>query len=311
MARFAPAAFVAALLTATVLAFAYTESLKLTPSPILGTLVTKAFSPVCECDTDVAEISFRLRQTDRLDIELIASGGAVVRHLVTKQVYQRGKVTIIWNGRDDSGAIVPDATYRPRVRLEQQRRTIVLPNPIAVDTTPPNVSITRLAPTVFSPDGDGRGERVVIGYRTSEPARVSLLVGATRAVVKKGRKTEGTIEWFGKRKAKPLPRGVYRLRLSATDLVGNVSARSSARVVVIRYVALGRERIVASPGARFAVLVLSDAARVSWKIGTETGRARPGTLRLRAPLEPGEYTLAVTANGRTARAAIVVRSTAP
>ena len=42
-------------------AFVYTEKLKLTPSPILGTRVDKVFSPVCECETDTATISFRLR----------------------------------------------------------------------------------------------------------------------------------------------------------------------------------------------------------------------------------------------------------
>ena len=80
---------------------------------------------------------------------------------------------------------------------------------------------------------------------------------------------------------------------------------------MIRYVALGRSVVVARPGGRFAVLVLSDAARVSWKLGARTGIARPGTLRLRAPLQPGRFTLTVTANGRSARAAVFVRSPAP
>ena len=76
MARFAPAALVAALLAATALAFVYTESLKLTPSPILGTRVLpKVISPVCDCPTDSAVISFRLREADVLDIDLIDERG--------------------------------------------------------------------------------------------------------------------------------------------------------------------------------------------------------------------------------------------
>jgi hypothetical protein len=54
--------------------------------------------------------------------------------------------------------------------------------------------------------------------------------------------------------------------------------------------------------------VLSDAARVHWKLGKRTGISRPGTLKLRAPLQPGRYTLTVTANGFSDRAAVVVQA---
>ena len=311
VARYAPAALVAALLAATAFAFAYTESLKLTPSPILRTTVTKIFSPVCECDTDVAVIAFRLRKADRVDLEIIDGDGNVVRHLSRGASYPRGPVVFVWNGRDDANAVVPEGRYKPRVKLERQRRTIVLPNPIVVDTTPPRVTMTRLAPRVFSPDGDGRGDRVVVGYGVDEPARVALYVDDLRAVLKKGRKTEGTLDWYGTRAGRPLPQGSYHLRLGATDIAGNEGRPTRSKVVVIRFVALGRNRIEATPGSRIAVLVLSDAARVTWKLGARTGVTRPGTLRLRAPLQTGRFTLTVTANGHSARAAVFVRDVAP
>ena len=308
MARYAPAALVAALLAATAAAFAYTESLKLTPSPILRTTVTKVFSPVCECDTDVAVIAFQLRKADRLGVEIIDGEGSVVRRLVQAEDYGRGPVAFVWNGRDDAGAVVSEGAYKPRVELERQHRTIVLPNPIRVDVTPPRVTMTRLAPRVFSPDGDRRSDRVVAGYSVDEPARVALYVDDVRAVLKKGRQTEGTIDWFGTRAGEPLPQGPYSVRLGATDLAGNEGPPTRNKTVVIRYVALGRSSIEATPGSRIAVLVLSDAARVTWRLGARTGTARPGTLRLRAPLQPGRFTLTVTANGHSARAAVFVRS---
>lgn len=311
MARYAPAALVAALLVATGLAFAYTESLKLTPSPILGTRVSKVFSPVCGCETDTAVIAFRVRQSDRLDVELIDRGGSVVRALARDEEHPRGAVAFVWNGRDDAGSLVPEGTYRPRVKLERQHRTIVLPNPIVVDTTPPTVAMTRLRPRVFSPDGDKRADRVIVGYRVDEPARIALDVNGVQAVLKKGRKTEGTIDWFGRNGGTPLPQGVYRLRLVATDVAGNRGRATRSKTVVIRYVALGRRAIVATPGSRIAVLVSSDASRIVWKLGARSGTVRPGTLRLRAPLQLGRFTLTVTANGRSARAAVFVRSTTP
>jgi hypothetical protein len=312
VARYAPAALVAALLAATALAFAYTESLKLTPSPILGTRVpTKVFAPGCRCATARAIVSFHLRSTDDVTVDMVRGRDEVVRRLFSGQAFAGETLGVEWDGRDDVGDIVSEGIYRPRVKLARQHRTIVLPNPIRVDTTPPLVTMTRLAPRVFSPDGDRRRDRVVAGYSVDEPARVSLYIDGVRAVLKKGRKAEGTIDWFGTQDGKPLPKGLYRLRLAATDIAGNEGRPTRSKAVVIRYVALGRKQIEATPGSRIAVLVLSDASRVGWKLGRRAGTARPGTLRLRAPLQPGRFTLTVTANGRSTRAAVLVRSTAP
>ncbi len=312
VARYAPVALVAALLAATALAFVYTESLKLTPSPITGTRVLpKVISPVCGCRTDSVEIAFRLRENDVLDVEVIDRRGTVVRHLVEQEAHVRGPVSFVWNGRTDAQEVVREGVYRPRVKLRRQHRTIVLPNPVLVDTTPPRVTMTRLAPRVFSPDGDGRSDRVVAGYQVDEPARVSLWVDEERVVLKKGRQREGTIGWSGREGGEPLPQGAYSLRLGAVDVAGNEGRPSRSKEVVIRYVALGRKEIETTPGATFAVLVLTDTARVTWTLGARAGVARPGTLRLRAPLQPGRFTLTVTANGSSARAAVFVRGAAP
>ena len=104
-----------------------------------------------------------------------------MRRLVVRRHYPRGAVLFTWNGRGDTGAVVPEGRYRPRVRLHGQHRTIVLPNPIRVDTTPPEPSFAGLGPRVFSPDGDRRRDRVVISYRVSAPARVRLLVDGRSA----------------------------------------------------------------------------------------------------------------------------------
>ena len=310
MARSASVALVAALLIATGAAFAYTERLKLTPSPILGTSVTKVFSPVCECASDVAVIAFRLRKADRVDVEMIDAEDRVVRRLVIDGPRRAGRVVVVWDGRDEAGAVVEEGSYRPRVRLDRQRRTITLPNPIRVDVTPPTVERFSVTPRVFSPDGDFRRDSVVARYAVSEPAEVSLYVDGAREVRKRGRREEGRIRWFGTLDGKAAPAGVYRLQVGATDVAGNVAQRSRPAAVVVRYVALGRERIPAVAGRSFAVLVVSDAARVRWRFDGRTGTMRPGTLRLRAPDESGRYPLVVAANGRADRAIVVVRAPA-
>jgi hypothetical protein len=307
VARFAPAALVAALLVATAAAFAYTERLKLTPSPILGTRVDKLFSPSCECATDSARIAFRLRRRDRVTVTILDKDGAVVRTVVSDRRQRPGLVVVYWDGRDDAGAVVTDASYKPRVKLALNRRTIVLPNRIRVDTRPPSVELVEVKPRLFSPDGDGRADRVKVSYRVDEAAQVSLYVDGVRRVVKRGSRQEGTVEWNGKVSGVAVDRGAHELTLVARDVAGNQGARTAPTAVVLRYIALGRTRIVAAPRRRFALLVSADAKRVEWHLGSRSGTVVPGTIHLRAPRRPGRYTLTVREHGHAVRAAVVVR----
>jgi len=308
--RLAPAALVAALLVATSAAFVVTEKLKLTRNPIVGPRVAKLFSPVCDCGTDTASISFRLRKPDRVTVDVIDSKGDVVRELARRRPQGRAAVSYVWDGRDAGGHVVDEGAYRPRVHLERARRTIVMPNPIRVDVTPPKVVSFTARPLVISPDGDGRSDYARIRYRLSEKAVVELYVDGTRAIRKLGTRPRGTMSWTGTAGGEQLPEGVYTLRLVARDIAGNLGPRSGSRMVRIRFLDLGRDRIVTTPGGRFAILVLTQARRVEWRLGARSGTARPGTLRLRAPVLPGRYTLRVEANGHVQRAAVVVRQAA-
>lgn len=312
VARFAPAALVAALLVATSAAFVVTEKLKLTRNPIVGPRVDKIFSPVCDCATDTASITFRLRKPDHVTVEMIDAHGDVVRELARRRPQGRTAVSYVWDGRDSDGRVVEEGSYRPRVHLDQARRTIVMPNPIRVDVTAPRVLSFTARPLVISPDGDGRADRARITYVVSERAVVELYVDGTRAIRKLGTRPRGTMSWAGVAGGEPLPQGVYTLRLVARDVAGNLGRRSGSRTVRIRFLSLGRDRVVTTPGGRFAILALSQARRLEWSLGGRTGTARPGTLRLRAPLRPGRHTLRVEANGHVARAAVLVREpTAP
>jgi FlgD Ig-like domain len=305
--RLAPAVLVAALLVATSAAFVVTEQLKLTRNPIVGPRVDKVFSPVCDCARDSASITFRLRKPDRVTVDLVDSGGNVVRELARRRPQGRAAISYVWDGRDAAGDVVDEGSYRPRVHLDRARRTIVMPNPIRVDLTAPRIVSFTARPLVISPDGDGRSDRARIRYRVSERAVVELYVGGTRAIRKLGTRPRGTMSWAGVAGGEPLPEGVYTLRLVARDVAGNLGPRSGSRIVRIRFLALGRDRVVVAPGARFAILALSQARTVRWRLGARAGVARPGTLKLRAPLQPGRYTLRVEANGHVRRAAVVVR----
>jgi FlgD Ig-like domain len=305
--RYVPAALTAALLVGTAAAFVYTESLKLEPAPLRKVRVTKLFSPVCRCDHSKARIAFDLRQGDLVSVVIEDRSGQPARRLSARPV-RAGKVAFLWNGRDDAGRVVPDGVYHPRVRLELQEREIELQNAIRVDSTPPRISVVSAVPRVISPDGDGRAERVAVTYAADEAAQAVLRVGGIRRVLGKGLSRRGQLEWFGRVGGRPVRAGTYSLAVVGTDAAGNRSRPADGGVVRVRYVELVPDVYRTPPGAVLRVGVLTDAGRVAWRLAGRTGPGRPPVLRLRAPAEPGEYRLFVTANGHGAAARVVVAS---
>jgi hypothetical protein len=97
----------------------------------------------------------------------------------------------------------------------------------AGDVTPPAITGLDARPTPFTPDGDGRGDRVRISFRTSERATVSVFV-------KKGRRTiarllrdaevdgHQVVSWDGDTSGgRPAPSGRYSYDVVAVDAAGN------------------------------------------------------------------------------------------
>ena len=146
MARLVSTLLVLGLLGGTAAAFAVTEHLKLVRSPIYRTQVDKVFSPVCRCSTQKAHIVFYHSRADRLTLSIENGDQKVVRTIVSGNSARSGRFGRWWDLRDDTGAVVPDGAYKPRVHLVHEHRTIVLPNPIQVDTKPPSVRVLSWIP---------------------------------------------------------------------------------------------------------------------------------------------------------------------
>jgi flagellar hook capping protein FlgD len=293
------------LLGGTAAAFAVTQGLKIEPSPILAPHIDKVFSPVCDCDTRLAGIQFKLRKPDRVQLDIVDSSGNVVRELVSGKRLRRGTVTYTWNGRDDQGDFVREGVYKPRVHLTDQHRTIDLPNDMRVDTTAPRIALVSVVPREFSPDGDGHRDRVVVAYKTSEPAHGVLLVDGNRVVFTRKQQQRSSLDWNGRVDGKVLSPGVHRLQLAAQDRAGNLSEAGKPFDVLLRYVTLARDRIEAKAGTRIGVRVSADRP-VRWRLGAREGTGKPGLLVVRAPARPGRYTLVVRVGDHAARAAVIV-----
>jgi len=302
-ARILVAVVVVGLLGGTAAAFALTEQLKLERSPVYRTHVGKLLGPDCRslnCPKRIP-IRFVLRKPETLTVTIVDSNDRVVRTLLSRTPRAKGVQKFRWDGRDDSGRVVPAGTYKPRLHLARDHRTILMPNPIHVDTSAPQVSVVSVKPRVFSPDGDGRSDLVRIRVRTSQPARALLFVDGQLRVRLKRFGGAGSLRWFGA----GFPAGRYRLVVRAVDRAGNLSAPVKAGVVRIRFVSVRPHVLHAKAGAKVGFRVRTDARRFHWRLGNGGGFSRPGLLVLRAPAA-GRYVLHVTVNGHMTTSLLIV-----
>ena len=304
VARVLVAIVVAGLLGGSAAAFALTEQLKLERSPVYRTHVGKLLGPNCNCLFRTVQIKFVLRKPGRISVVVVDSDGHVVRTLLGSGVRPRGLQKFEWNGRDDTGQVVPAGTYKPRIHLSREHRTILMPNPITVDPTAPRITSASLTSRVFSPDGDGRRDFIRIYYRATEPARALIYVNGRRRVTSKRYAEAGVARWFGTE----LPAGRYRLTLRTMDLAGNLSAPVELGTVRIRFISVGPHVQHVRPRSRIGFRVSTDAKAYAWRLGARSGSSRPGLLILRAPAAPGRYRLVVTANGHTAKSVVFVEA---
>ena len=302
MARILPTLLVLALLGGTAAAFAVTEGLKLEKSPISKTNVDKVVAPDSGSHSTAA-IGFFLRKPDRLTVGIVNGSGTVVRTLARSQRARRGTQQFSWNGRDDTGRVVPDGTYRPQVHLAGEHRTILMPNPIRMDASPPLIRLDSVRPRLLWPDG-GKHSFIRIRYRTNERARAILYVDGDRKTFVKRYLRVGKFDWHGGA-ARYLKAGPHRIQLRAYDLATNVGPQSRSLTIVVRYIELRPKVVRVATGRRFGFRVLTDGRPYTAHLGSLHTRRSGSLLILRAP-KPGRYVLRVAERGHVARALVVV-----
>jgi hypothetical protein len=301
VARVLTTVVVLALLGCTAAAFAVTEGLKLERSPISLTKVDKVVAPDSLSHAK-ASIQFVLRKRDRVTVEIVNGNDAVVRTVARSQRQRPGLLQFTWNGRGNDGEVVPDGFYRPRVHLAGERRTILLPNPIRMDATPPLIRLASVRPRVLAPFGKRKLVRIV--YQTSEPARAQLYVdGEPKTLVFRFLRS-GKIDWGGKA-ARGLSPGPHRVRLRAIDRATNVGPPSRALTIVVRGIELRPALVRVAAGRRFGFRVL-NAQRYAVHFRGQHAQHSGPLLVLRAPQQPGSYVLRVATEGHVARAVVVV-----
>ncbi len=152
--------------------------------------------------------------------------------------------------------------------------------------TPPTVTLVSAQPTVFSPDGDRRADRVTVPLPAERAGAAACSSSTASAACRDALPARARTGSTGSARsaARRCPRGRTSARVAAVDPAGNVSERTTAVPIVLRYVALGRYRV---DGDR------RDAVRDS-----RLGRRRAGALAARRPRRVG-----AAGDARAARAA--------
>ena len=140
-------------------AFFVTQRLKRS-SPI----VTRVFfyqwvGPGCRCPKDHVTVRFDLPKAQRVTASLVNRQGEVVKTFADDVFLSKGTHPFRWDGRGDDGLVVRDGSYRMRVGLRAEGRSVTAPRVLHVDTRPPHPKIVAVTPPTVVPGSAGRVDR--------------------------------------------------------------------------------------------------------------------------------------------------------
>jgi hypothetical protein len=209
----------------------------------------------------------RLTVSANVTVAIVDPGGVTVATPVDRVWTGAGRRTVAIDG-----ALLPDGPYSvvvtARTPAGVEAQTIV---PLIVSRT---LGLVTVEPALFSPNQDGRSDRVAVTITLTVPATVGIRVvreGRWVASPHAASYAAGThrFEWNGARAAGRLKDGEYSLVVEASDaLVGAVSASmpfsSDTTAPTVRFLAGKGIRLeVGEPGR---LLLRIDGARVEREV---------------------------------------------
>lgn len=230
----------AALIVATFAAFFITQRLKREPGVLGQVRATPFFSPNADGRFDRARIGFLLKEADDVTVTVVDRDDQPIRRLARSEPLEAYRqLRLAWDGRDDAGRRAPDGTYRIRVGLRQQGRSVLLPRNIRLDTTPPRPRVLSIGPErtplprpELLPRRDGQPARVRVfvpvpgGQARAARARVIVYrtdVSPAREVLTAPLDVGTTIwEWDGTINGRNAAQGTYLVAVESRDRAGNI-----------------------------------------------------------------------------------------
>jgi hypothetical protein len=244
------------------------------PLAIEATTSPQGITPNGDGQSDIAVLTYELTAPANLTAEVADGAGVVVATIVDRVWTRAGLHTVTVEGDTLSDGLYSIVlTARTATGLEVQR--IV---PLIVSRTLGLVTVT---PGAFSPNGDGRRDRLEVRFSLTAPADVRVrIVREGRWVASpfatSYRSGSHRLVWNGARASGQLRDGPYSAVLEATDGIGTVSAEvpfASDTVV---------PRVEILPGRRLRVRV-SEPVALTLRIDGSTVKheaKRGGVVRI-------------------------------
>ena len=208
------------------------------PKIYAPTVSPTLFSPDGDGRADTTKVRFSASETVDWRLEIRGQDGDLVRRFSGS-----GRtVSRTWNGRDGSGATVPDGTYAVKVTASSARGSARAARlAVTVDTEPPRIEGVSVDPLEIGRRDDSRRETTRVAYTVSEEVQTRVTIrnaddSRARTVsdwrwIPVGSRSvawNGTVEFVGSRI--PAPDGPYTILVEARDRAGTrVANRTEVR----------------------------------------------------------------------------------
>jgi flagellar hook assembly protein FlgD len=283
-----------------------TFALSTADTPVMVSADLRAFSPNNDRNRDAVNIIPTIQVMTGITswkIDILNSAGT------TERTFTGGAAvpgSVVWDGRNAAGAVVPDGNYTARieVRYAAGNQPSAQSRPFAVDTVAPRGRVS--APyTLFSPNGDGRKDTLPLAIATEDNDTWTASIANARGEEIQSWTWTGaapaSLSWDGADKAgNTVPDGTYRFVLSSTDEAGNnttlpleaitVDARVPRAFLTASQTAVAPRSGPAGEALRFSVILDPRDGIENWSLDLkdETGATRrrfpaPGTQTAAPP----------------------------
>ncbi len=177
----------------------------------------EAFSPNQDGEQDTAVVLYTLSESAAVSAHVLDHTRTRVRTLLAEDPQGAGQHSVVWDGRDDHGKVVPDGQYYVRVTAKGSARQSSNTVPVLVDTVPPVIRLANM------PENMQVKEEEILIEGVTEPDATVWLNNGPQPV---------PIDSSGGFSIKyRLQEGENHIELSVTDAAGNRA--SVTRVVTL------------------------------------------------------------------------------
>ncbi|MCY7302305.1 MAG: N-acetylmuramoyl-L-alanine amidase [Thermoleophilia bacterium] len=230
-------------------------------------------SPNGDGFADATTITYTVSGVTTVSAALVDSAGDTLEGVLPATRQTAGPHTVVFDGLGQ-----PDGVYRVAFTATDSRGAVATADVELVITR--TLGLPSLSPAVFTPNGDGRGDELRVGFVLSAPATIRVRVlreGKWVATLANTLFAPGkqTVTWDGTKRVGVSPDGPYEAVIDATDGVGT----GTVALPFLRDANAPKLRLALKP----ARLWVSEAATVTVRVNGAARRlevAAPGYAAL-------------------------------